>query len=442
MKRIAAVVSALVLLACVLTGCNALISPEGQLSAYTLQKNAFEKTGGLDGAEMKIRMDLHVEAEESTIDLPILYALKVRGFNREKPVGWAKVSTKFLAQKTEAEFWFDGDYIYTDLEDRMKLKIPCDSDEAAEYMWTDFRELLKELPEEPLKGAAVVRNEDGSKTFSADLSREEFDELFSEFSDETEQMAVDEFLSENDISEELHNCRVEITVLENGYLGSYVLSFDLTVKTDGEIRSLDVPGEMHYRIKASLEFVDPGKEVTVTLPEDLDDYLEYEEYYEKYPYGPDWEYNEETGKYTYVGEDGFWLYDEEKDEWYTEYDGERLYFEDTLINWDDWEYSEETGKYTYVGEDDKWIYDEEKDDWYTERDGERSYFNGEPFDVFGPDWEYNEETGKYSYVGEDEIWLYDEEKDDWYYSLDNDGDRYYFNENVAGRLGEDLDETL
>lgn len=427
MKKITAMAAAVVAFVLIFSGCNTLIKE--RVTAYSLVKNAMEKTGGLKDAEMKLTEEIHAQATGITLDVPLVYDLKVRDFNGENPVGMGEMSMQALAQKSKVEFCFDKDFFYVN-QGGVKLKFKKDSQEAALYMDYDPDKLLKMLPEETLEGVTVLLNEDGSRTVSTDLSEEAFSALYKEITEDMEDKAANNILGENGISMDLSEFHVDITVLENGYLGLYSVSFSGDMTLDGEATLADGPVTIHYKMKATLEFIDPGKEVQLTLPADLDEYLESDEYYEKYPYGPDWVLNEETGKFDYVGDDGEYQYDEEKEDWYYELeDGERIYFNEDEA-WSeraDWVFYVGTGKFTYVGEDEKWQYDEEKEDWYVEwKNGDRFYFNEErDYPYEGDDWLYNEEADTFTYIGEDGIWQYDEKVGDWY-CQQPDGLRLYF----------------
>ena len=389
MKKTALCLIALLLaFVCVLSACNKLIRLEEKVTAFVLTKNALDKTKALNSLDLKTTLDLHAKATGFTMDIPIVYEMKIKDPNGDSPVGTVRMHMEAMMQKIDQDFWFDKDYVYTE-QFGQKLRFPKDSEESGLDLNLDVDEMLKELPEKVLEEVEIRRNEDGTRTVAVDITEELFNELYKDFSSGTADLVLNDLLDDSGIDVHMSDFHVEITVAESGYLASYLIHFKAEMEFTGEEALLN--GKVEYAVDAKTELQDPGKEVEVTLPEDLEEYIDFEKYLTENPYGEDWEYNEETGMYDYVGEDGEWTYDPETKDWYQESDGERFYFNEPHGGWfpdlEDWEYDGETDSYTYIGEDEAWQYDEEKAEWYWESEEEGRIWFSEAFGFLFPDEE-------------------------------------------------------
>jgi hypothetical protein len=174
-----------------------------------------------------------------------------------------------LGMEMNLDVYSDGEYYYVSMMNQ-KVKINADNQESvSEYnVIEDMDTLIIELPEELFENQVFVVNPDGTKSLELAVSGEKFNELYSDFAKELADSAA-EGLEYGDLSFE--DIKIKLTVNKDGYLSEYDLSFVMNM-------SMSMMGtEVLAKITTDCPIVinNPGKEVIVTPPEDLDSYVEY-----------------------------------------------------------------------------------------------------------------------------------------------------------------------
>ena len=178
MKRIVTLLLAIVFaVSFLLTGCSQIENLVKGAGAYSLVKGAVEKTNELDSADVKVTVNMKMQMAGMSLDVPIVMEMKMSGLKGNAPIGTAKMKTETFMGSTEQTLYFDKDYLYVE-QDESKFKVSRGSEDADNYKIVDFKDLVKDLPEDALKDVKVEEKDDGSKSVSVDISKTVFDKLF------------------------------------------------------------------------------------------------------------------------------------------------------------------------------------------------------------------------------------------------------------------------
>ena len=158
--------------------------------------------------------------------------------------------------------YYAGGMAYLDLAGQ-KMKQEVSSDELG-TMFGDQTEMtsLALLSEDELKGA-TYKKENGKVIVSLVLPKEELQKLLGESFDSILDMTG---ASKDDLMDmvDWKDVTAEFIINEDGYMTEQNIRMGLSVTAEGET------GEVNMLI--SVKFVDPGKDFTITPPDDLDSY--------------------------------------------------------------------------------------------------------------------------------------------------------------------------
>lgn len=249
MKKLTTILVALLLVAtCAfsLASCQALDTVE-------VINGAIEKTAKLNEYEAKMDMSVEMTMSNVTMSVPVIVDLKVKNATTENPTMWMKMSTEIMEEKMEVELYVEGDYAYI-VTDGEGYKMNA-SDIEAEYDYEDdLKEMIKKLPADLIKDIELNKSEDGSYKVTLNLSEETFNELYSDMIEEMSEIALSGVEGEAGVG----NGSVSVTVKDE-YVTNYDLSYDMSMELYGMVADATVT--------ASIEFVNPGKTVTITPPE-------------------------------------------------------------------------------------------------------------------------------------------------------------------------------
>ena len=247
-----------------------------KLSAYQLVKGAVEKTAALDSYEIDEKVTTTTDLLGESMDTTISFDVKVADATGNSPKASGTMGMFLMGEEMALDMYYDGDMIYMSSED-VKVKISASDADAKTYQFSETQEsLLKSLPEDILKDVQVKDNDDKSRTVALTVDGDKFSEIYSELiSQLSNEEAYSELFDDLKTSISIKDADVSITVLENGYIGEYVIRFTMDLTMKSESSNLDYTVSMD--INASVAFKDPGTKVTVTAPTDLDQYIDYSE---------------------------------------------------------------------------------------------------------------------------------------------------------------------
>ena len=239
------------LVCCMLLGSLLTLSSCG--TAQTLER-AIEKTERLDDFHAEMSMVITTTANGVSVSVPVSIEMKVKDADKDEPIIWAELSATVMGQTVESEIYCEKDMIYT-LTDGVGTKERAeDSEEDHDYDET-VEDMLQELPKSVLEDVEFEKNDDGSKTATIELSGELFKDIFEE--------VVEDLNDGNAEDVEVDNAEVVITI-EKGYVVDYDISFEMIARYGGTRTVTEVEMEV--------EFIDPGKRVTITPPKDYKDF--------------------------------------------------------------------------------------------------------------------------------------------------------------------------
>lgn len=251
-KRMVSLLLVVCLMATVVlfTGCE---------SAESLVKGAIAKTSMLDSYEAEIEMQLDMEASGMTMSIPMTIGMKVKDAHGDNPIISANTAISMLGQSIEMDVYSDGEWIYL-VSEGEGYKVSAENGDEYDYTG-DVDDMIQNIPEDLLKDAEIVKNDDGSKSVTVALPDEVFAEVYKEFVDSMNETATGSEVEDIEISDAV----VSITV-KDGYISVYDISFEMNMTVVSLETSMDV--------KATITFKNPGQDVPVTPP---DGYKDFEE---------------------------------------------------------------------------------------------------------------------------------------------------------------------
>ena len=217
---------------------------------------ALEKTGELDSYAAQMNMKITMTGAGISTTIPMTMNIKVEDAKSETPKTEMTMSMEMFGETMEVKYFISGEWVYfVDGEDSYKMKL---NDAGVDSDYSE--DMMKKLPSDLLKDVEVVKNDDKSKTVTVAIPDETFDEIFDDLLD----MMTDSMgMSATGIS--ISDAVVEITV-KNGYVQTYGVDFSMAMTVEGISFTATAECEMVYE--------NPGKAVTVTLPEGYESFQE------------------------------------------------------------------------------------------------------------------------------------------------------------------------
>lgn len=229
----------------------------GKKDPYTAYTDAAKKTSELKSMEVDFDIKMTMSVNEESMDLTTTSSSKMSGINTKDLKINTEMNVSALGQSNKLNTYYTDGYYYTDTAGA-KIKYAMDLDE--------------------------IQSQLGSSGIQTDLKKEDFKEISIEEKDKKEFLtftidgdkmtsltntamaSLQGFTAGMDTSIDMGDVSGTATVNKDGYFEESTMSFPLTIEVAGQEMSLNM--DMNYT------YVNPGKEVTVELPEDLSDYQE------------------------------------------------------------------------------------------------------------------------------------------------------------------------
>lgn len=252
MKKITSMLLLICMMFLCLTSCEKPEKVINEAVALTEELDSYH-------AEMKVEMVTKMATTESKVVMTI--DMMVEGAKTDSPKIYAKATTEALGKTVVAESYTDGEYAYVSSEG-MKYKMALKDTEGAYDYIGDVDDMLEDLPAEIFEEIELVKNDDGTKSVSINLSDEAFKEIFKSLFEEMSEAFVGD---NNDLTVDMSDAKLDITV-DKKYISEYNLAFKMGVEVVGQ--------EVSNEIKTSLSFIDPGEKVTVTPMEGYESFKE------------------------------------------------------------------------------------------------------------------------------------------------------------------------
>ncbi len=262
-KRILALVVAVLMLVSVF----AMASCKAEPTNYELVSDALTNVKALDEADMEINIGMKMSVMGMTMEMPVKMSMQAKGLTTDDPVAYIAMTMSTMGMSVDMEMYTEDGYVYAKvMGETMKQKV-----EEADMGYADsemYKGILQDIPEDILNtSAAVVENNDGSKTFTIEFDAETFSELYADLiKDMSESNAEGATIKSCTVD----NCKVEITVSKDGYIKVYDIAFDMEMT----ISEAGMDMAMGMQLDMSCEFKNPGKPVTVKTIEGYKDFPE------------------------------------------------------------------------------------------------------------------------------------------------------------------------
>ena len=232
--------------------------------AFEMMKAAAEKTASLTSCEYTqsntnntVMTMMGQTSESPSVSVS---SVKIANLGTDAVVSETKTTDTSMGMTTETTVYTDKNFAYVDSGD-FKVKYAADSEEGAAYMPSVGGDVSENLPDkEAFSSAEITKNADGSTTVTIQMTEEQFKKAFSKYLD-----GLGDSLSESgitDASVTYKDIVFKFTVLSSGYLGSFTMSFKMDMSMN-----IGIPVQATSEVISDTTFVDPGKTVTVTLPD-------------------------------------------------------------------------------------------------------------------------------------------------------------------------------
>lgn len=235
-------------------------------SAYQIYTEAVKKNQELDSYELDLKMNMSVEADGVSMEVPLSYSIKSSGVQSGSPVFSGEMEMTISGITINVPVYSDGKYMYTELMGTKRKQPVEDGDNDLQEM-TDT--VLSMFSEDKFEGVVAVKNDDGTKSIDLPLDNETFQGAYSNLVDSMLGNLGEETADLNP-SINVSDAKVSVVINKDGYIEKVDLKCDLKLTMSAEGESVD----MNVSLDMSGEYKNIGSEVTVTAPSDLDEYEE------------------------------------------------------------------------------------------------------------------------------------------------------------------------
>ncbi len=235
-----------------------LVSCKKEKTPYEAVTEAIENTLALDMVKVVLDENAKQKVDGSTQTQKTNITSVFKGFNTETPEYSTDLSIKTSGVTVDMGLYYKDGYFYLDaLGSKTKVKEGKETDSYNVYDLV--KSFFRMIPEEQFGEKTL---EEGKIEF--ELTPEVFEANFKEYIDRS--VASVEAIGKIN-SKTFDNCKVGIEV-KDGYVVSYSVSYDLKLKVKVQTQTFDI----EVQVTDDLKIVDPGKEVNVNVPSDLDEY--------------------------------------------------------------------------------------------------------------------------------------------------------------------------
>lgn len=240
----------LALLACAgvitMTGC-------GKKDPFTVYSDAAKKTAELSSMEMTYDIDMALELAGESMDMTTSSTAKMSGMNTDDMKINMSMKVGAQGQEMDMNVYYTDGYYYADSMGT-KMKYLMDLEQAQKELASTG--LQTDMKKEDFKEISL---EDQVLTFTID------GEKMSSLVD-TAMSSLQGLMQGTDASIDIGDVKGTASVNKDGYFETSTMTVPLT---------MDIMGtEMKINMDMDYTYVNPGKEVTVELPDDLADYQE------------------------------------------------------------------------------------------------------------------------------------------------------------------------
>lgn len=257
MKKISSILLSAVLVLSLLAGCAS--DPKAALM------KAVEKNNTLTSYESNMDIKMKVETAGVTMDMPITGNVKVAQKDG-KMVMSTDMNMETMGVKMAIKIYMADNFMYMDiLNQKMKMEVPMDELQNAEKSLGGLdQDVIKEVKTESADGGTkytVTVDETKMKDFAEAILAK------SQVGTGGSAAAGLQSLEGATFS----NVQMYLIIGKDGYVTEQWVSMDMTMTTPATEAAAEM--EMKMSVDMTNTFVNPGQEVTITPPEDLDAYV-------------------------------------------------------------------------------------------------------------------------------------------------------------------------
>ncbi len=213
----------------------------------------------LDSLQASMTLDIKLPEQ----DIPLWnFSTKACNLTTENPSILTQDSSMFYGDISPYTIYSDGEFLYISLSDDLNgIKVPFDSFKDDYDFISKIHLVLKPFPEEVISDITTKSNNNGSTIYSVTLSNTLFLEIFSEL-----HHIIKNSIVVADLSYSLSDVQISITA-QNGYVQIYDIAYSIYIDFgDGTLTEAT--------IKTSLIFTEPGTPVTVTMPDNFENFAD------------------------------------------------------------------------------------------------------------------------------------------------------------------------
>ena len=237
--------------------CFAFTSCGKEPTAYELILSAVEKSSALSDIEMEQSLNIKMDMMGMSMDVPITMTLKGKSIDSENALYYSSATTSMMGMTVDSVVYIEGKDVYT-VTMGEGFKLSLDSLEGEYDIAKDLTSVFFCPSESVFEGVEVVKNEDGTRSVSFDMTQEEYVNAYRAYYDS---MISDVGAGPDDAK--LSDIKVTITVNKEGYISAFKMSCNV----QATVTELGMDTDVNAAISTDIRFVNIGGKVTITPPE-------------------------------------------------------------------------------------------------------------------------------------------------------------------------------
>lgn len=250
-----------------------------QKTTYEIVSEAINKTMSLESVDLDFdefaKTTTEILGKSVNLTVESDHEMKIVGFDSEDSKFEDSSVTTVSGQAVRSETYYDGEYYYVD-SNGSKEKIDGDSDNGEMLnVVNNIKTLIMHIPEKLLTEIELKENEDEkTKILELEISDEDFEEIFEDYIDLQLDLINKQYDDQfGDLKlKNVTNGKISLVINDEGYLESYTVSskiiFYMEFSSGG--RKYDV--RIAVDNESSFKFNNLGKSVSISAPDDIDDY--------------------------------------------------------------------------------------------------------------------------------------------------------------------------
>lgn len=232
------------------TGC-------GEKDPYTVYEEASKKSSALESMELSSDMDMTLSATGQSMDISSTTTAKMSGINTDNMLADMDVTMETGGQSLTMKSYYKDGYYYTESAGQ-KIKYAMDIVEIQAQL--ESSALKTDLKKEDFKEISMEKK-DNDHIITFNLSGDTMSSLV-----DSTLGSLGNVLNSTDLKMEIADIEGTATVNKDGYFSNMTMKMPITMTFQDQTMQMDMD--------ISATYINPGKEVTVEIPDDLEGYQE------------------------------------------------------------------------------------------------------------------------------------------------------------------------